>query len=140
MRTMQNPARDGHWASSSFPVFLAGILLSTNYTIHVGGRIVGRVEGTVFVKKLKASRHFLHIPPAIAFDIKSLHQAEQAGARWVKVIDLESGKTYQAPISLIFSKGFPVNRGFGDQLGLGIEYFTRGDDPMGAQLSLWGEI
>ena len=58
--------------------------------IRVGRQVVGEVQGDTFHKRLRASVHFLRIPPAIAFDVMTLDDAERAGARRVEVTDLES--------------------------------------------------
>lgn len=106
-------------------------------SIYVGGRIVGEVRGGIFVKRVKASRHFLRVPPAIAFDIESLEQAQAAGAEKVKIIDTESGKIYKAFISTIWEKGFEFDRGFGKQIALLISDWSQGGEPMGKQMGLW---
>ena len=66
---------------------------------------------------------------AIAFDISSLDNAENAGADRVDVRDKETGKHYRAKIALIRSAGFPVNRRFGAQIGLPLCYFSVDGQP-----------
>ena len=85
--------------------------------IFAGKRITGVVIGDVFLKKVTASKHFLRRPPAIAFDVSSLEQAQQAGAVWAKVVDRETMKVYFAMIETIMDEGFRFNRGHGDQVG-----------------------
>jgi hypothetical protein len=107
--------------------------------IYAGGKVVGKVEGITFHKSLKASRHFLKIPPAIAFDASTLEDAEKAGAVKVQVTDQETGTIYKTTIAQIRDYGFRVNRGFGDQIALPLPSFIcikRGD---GVQLSLFAE-
>jgi hypothetical protein len=113
--------------------------VSTSITtqIWVGNHIVGEVRGGEFIKKVKGTKHFLRKPPAIAFDISSLEEARACGATKVRVIDTESGKIYQAPISTIFAKGFSFNRGRGEQIGLRFVHWQQGNDPLAMQLRLW---
>jgi hypothetical protein len=87
--------------------------------ILVNGREVGHVRGEVFHKKLCSSRgHLLRVPPAIAFDVRSLEDARRAGALRADVFDLDTGAHYHADVERIFEKGFRLNRGFGDQIAL----------------------
>ena len=105
------------------------------------GKVIGGLVGNVFRKHVDASRHFLRKPyPAIAFDLDTLAQAKEQGARFVEVIDRESGKTYRASLERVWSKGFPVNRNHGEQIALALGEWNQGDDELPAeQLSFeWG--
>lgn len=140
MKQEKNPMRVGHRASSSSPAYLAGASSNPDSTIiRVGSRVVGKVQHGIFLKKVKASRHFLRHPEAIAFDVGSLRQAQQAGARTVKVIDAESGKVYKAFLSTIWAKGFELDRGYGKQIALPLSEWSLGNEPFGEQVKLWGE-
>lgn len=89
--------------------------------IYAGGRIVGRVVAGTFSKTIHGSKHFLRQPPAIGFDVRSLGDAQRAGAVRVDVFDRESKVHYVTDIDRIFSKGFRFNRGFGDQIALPLD-------------------
>lgn len=102
--------------------------------IYVGSKVVGRVLGDTFQKTIRKD-HFLQKPPAIAFDIDSLYKAEQAGAVKVQVTDRDSGQIYSALLSLIRSKGFLLNRGYGDQIALPMHEWKCDDDTV--QLALF---
>jgi hypothetical protein len=106
--------------------------------IRVGSKVVGEVIGHEFVKYLRGN-HFLYRPPAIALDCGSLKEAELAGANIVRIIDQESGKVYRALISTIHNKGFPVNRGYGEQIGLLLPLWSGEDECLGEQLCFWRE-
>ena len=93
--------------------------------IFVGARAVGHVAGDTFYKRVRGSAHFLRTPRAIAFDESTLRDAERAGARYVEVTDAETGRVYRAPFSLIWAKGFTVNRGHGEQRALVLAEFNR---------------
>lgn len=88
--------------------------------IFVGPRVVGHVRGDVFEKRVSAAKHFLRKPPAIAFDVSTLADAEQAGAVSVAVTDTDSGRVYCATLAYICAYGFRVSRGFGEQRALAL--------------------
>ncbi len=101
-----------------------------NFTlIHSGGKAVGRVEGHIFTKRVIGSRHFLRVPRAIALDIASLDESENAGATHVAITDTETGCIYQASISFIREHGFRLNRGFGEQIALPIAKWQSKGEP-----------
>jgi len=102
-----------------------------------GDLLFGEVKDDTLFKSVQASIHFLHSPPAIAFDIHALDKAKQLGARKVLIFDTESGKEHRTLISTIYAKGFPLNRGHGDQIALPLEYWSVGNDPYSDQLELW---
>ena len=100
--------------------------LQSDYnTVKVGNKIVGKVIGNEFVKKVHSSRHFLKKPEAIAFDVQTIHQALSLGATRLKILDLDTGVIYTVTISLIFSNGFYFNRGYGEQIGLSLDYWQK---------------
>jgi hypothetical protein len=105
--------------------------------ICVGKRIVGRVEGDTFYKSIKGSKHFLRVPPAIAFDVSSLDDAEEAGAVKVQVVDQETGIVYKSTIQHIREYGEEFNRGFGNQIFLVLEGWVKSKRGGGLQLGLW---
>ena len=102
------------------------------------GRVIGGVCGGVFRKRLYRSRHFLRVPRAICFDEQSLREAERRGAHRVEVEEMEESRLYRASIASIWRLGFPVRRGHGQQVGLGLEHWEVSGDGMPAQLSFFG--
>jgi len=92
--------------------------------VRVGNKVVGKIVDGEFVKKVHSTKHFLHTPPAIAFDIDSLNQARNLGATRVKIIDLDTGVIYRVTIEVILKKGFLFNRGHGDQIGLPLKIWS----------------
>jgi hypothetical protein len=107
---------------------------SSSIPIRAGGHVVGKVKQDKFIKTVDGSRHFLRVPPAICFDMKSLLDAERAGAVTVEVIDRETGRVYRATIQLVWDIGFKVSRGFGDQIALPFNLWQVAGDPL--QLAL----
>jgi len=117
--------------------------------IFLNGRVVGHVRDGVFEKTLARSRHFLRRPPAIAFDRSTLQDARRAGATRVRIYEREQGDVYEADLDEVELHGFPVQRGFGDQVALHLSRWTvNGQPPRTArtnaerkalQLGLFGE-
>lgn len=102
-----------------------------------GGRCIGKVEGNIFYKSIKQS-HFLQRPPAIAFDVDSLQQAENAGAEVVQVKDRDSGTTYKTSIKNIREKGRQFNRGYGEQIFLVLDGWIKTGNPVQIPLFVGG--
>ena len=109
-----------------------------DYTpIHVEDKIVGGVTKDVFSKSVIRREHFYHNIQCYCFDISSLEQAREAGARWVKIFEKDTGRTLWAKISMIFAIGLEPPKSWGDQIGLHIRHWIFGDKPQGEQLSFW---
>jgi hypothetical protein len=102
------------------------------------GKIIGKICGETFRKIVRASKHFLHTPPAIANDLDALAQAKERGARVCEVVDRETGHTYRASIARIWENGFSVNRGHNAQIALALNEWARDAEPTTDQMTLWG--
>jgi len=102
--------------------------------IYVGSKPVGTVKGDCFHKRVMASAHFLRKPPAIAFDVSTLRDAEAAGAKWVEVTDAESGRVYRASMATIWERGKGFNRGFGSHWFLTLNQWNRDQSPTQGRL------
>lgn len=98
------------------------------------GRVVGEVRGDELVKRVTGSKHMLQKPVAWAVDETILRQAESLGAKKVKITDVETNKTYTAPVSTLWERGIRLNRGFGEQIALPIPSWLT--DQSQCQLSL----
>lgn len=106
------------------------------YTIYAGTKIAGKVQGDTFFKTIKPE-WYLRQPPAIAFDVSVIDQAEKAGAVKVIVTDSTNGTQYQSSIEHIRESGFRFNRGWGEQIGLPLAGWTRTRRGQLEQLSLF---
>jgi len=103
------------------------------------GRIVGELRGDVLHKHARRE-HMLQRPPAWAWDTAILEAAENAGARFTEVEC--SDMIYRATLDDFKRYGFPVNRGYGAQRGLTLNYWQirrKGEPPAAVQLTLWGD-
>lgn len=118
------------------------IIWQEKVQIFAGKKVVGYVLDGTFYKSLKSSKHFLRKPPAIAFDVQSLRDARAAGASKAQIIDQDTGTIYRASIDRIMKDGWTFNRGFGNQIALPMEGWTRtkkGGGLLTWQESLFGE-
>jgi hypothetical protein len=91
--------------------------------ITLGDKTIGIVANNAFIKNLHSSRHFLRKPEAICFDIESIEKVVKLGAKLIKILDLDTGRIYEASIALLKEKGIHINRGFGDQIALPLRYW-----------------
>ena len=101
----------------------------TRISIYLHGRVIGHVRDGVFEKRLARSRHFLRRPPAIAFNRSTLRDARQAGAMRIRIYEREQGDVYEATLDEIEGYGFPVRRGFGDQVALHLSRWSVNGQP-----------
>lgn len=93
-----------------------GIFSTTGQVI---AKLVEDKHGQKFVQKsIKVSIHALRTPPGLGMDTDALHQAKKLGATYILVIDKESGTRWWTWLDTMLDKGFSLNRGFGNQIGL----------------------
>ncbi|MCX6059706.1 MAG: hypothetical protein NTW69_16340 [Chloroflexi bacterium] len=89
---------------------------------------IGDVIGNEWRKDL-FNRWMLTTPPAIANDVQALHDAVRAGAEYLVATNKDNGIIYRAAIAKILDKGFPVNRGYGNQIALALSDWLQTRDP-----------
>lgn len=93
-------------------------------------RPVAFVDGPTLQKRVNFSKHLLLKPRrAIAFDNDILRQATTLGAKNILVIDADSHDSYTTTIETFRAYSFPVNRRFGDQSALALDYWQRNGQP-----------
>lgn len=97
------------------------------HPITIRGRISGFfMERTrEYYRKIQGSKHFLRKPLAITNDVDALAEAERLGADRVRIVDSETGIEYTCIITVIRDYGFPVNRNYGEQIGLPLGYWIK---------------
>ncbi|MGI6367899.1 MAG: hypothetical protein ACOX2L_05990 [Anaerolineae bacterium] len=84
----------------------------------------GSIVRGIWTKPVHGSVHMLHTPPAWALDVDDVQAAERGGATMIHIHDLETRHHYWATIETLRRRGFPLNRGYGDQLGLLLQYWA----------------
>lgn len=93
-------------------------------TIYLdSGKVIGQVKDGVFRKSISSKKHFLQKPPAIAFDVVSIKDAEMYGAETIDVLDKDTGKHYTTSIKKLWEFGFLFDRGSGEQVALRLPYW-----------------
>ena len=87
------------------------------------GKVVGEIQGQTLYKEVLGSRHFLGVPPGIAFDVTIIDKARRAGVVNLEVKDRETLRVYSTTLERFDKYAFPVSRGHGEQLGLAFTYW-----------------
>lgn len=126
-----------------------------SFPVHnSAGRVVGKVDGSVFHKRVSGDRHMLRSPRGWAIDADTLADLLAWGVAEVRVTDTETWTIYSASPDEFSQHGVTFNRGFGPQVVLPLGYWSiDGESPANAlrqpvpdptdptapqQLSLWG--
>lgn len=87
------------------------------------GRIVARADCCRMQKVIQGSKHFLRTPPAIAFDVFCINQAKKMNLKEIHVLDSETRTLYIVDMETFLAKSLQLNRGFGEQMALTMEYW-----------------
>ena len=95
------------------------------------GKAIGTLEGAVFTKTVRKSKHFLRALQAWGTDKQVLEYLKAEGCAVVRLLDRESGLTYEAPLDRIFSGGIEKDFGFGVQVFLPEREWTIQDPAQG---------
>lgn len=82
--------------------------------IWVNGKPVARIENRSYIKTVSGSRHFLRVPPAIAFDADTW-DAYRHLFDSVQVTDRDTLAIRSLTADQFDSKRFEIDRGFGRQ-------------------------
>ena len=88
------------------------------------GYEIARIRGDELVKYVYGSRHMLQSPRGWSIDVTCLKQALAAGVKNVVIIDLETNRVYTAPLASFWGEGTFIDRGYGAQFCLTLEYWT----------------
>ena len=89
-------------------------------TLH--GKPVMSVENGVGYRKAGPGE-LLRRPPAWSFHRSVIEQLEAAGVRQIVVEDQVTGRRYSVEWAVFIAKGFTLDRGFGPQRALALEYW-----------------
>jgi hypothetical protein len=108
-----------------------------NSLIRARGRVIGRLEGGIFYKHVRASCHMLFKPQAWAIDAEAFDKHIKSNATQLVVIDTEAGIEYRCPTEAFDRLKRQLDRGFGTQYFLTLNHWqARGNGHR--QLGLWG--
>lgn len=96
---------------------------AASHPIYVNGRPIYRVHHSVLQKSMR-DKHFLRSPRAISVDTSVIALAEELGATSCEFKHTETGDVYRAPLSLLRDHGIDIDRRFGAQKALPLEYWS----------------
>ena len=88
------------------------------------GQLIGNVIKDALFKNIQGSKHFLQVPPAIAWDTRAVHEAQNAGATFTRVKDTETDIVYTTTIATLWKHGIHINRGHSPQIALPFKWWT----------------
>lgn len=102
------------------------------HVVRVRGRVVGVVKPwgplgeLALVRIVQGRRHQLQRPPAWTVAVEALEAARAAGTERVVILDRGQPPTeWWADLSDFERQGFAMNYGYGQQVGLGLEWWSR---------------
>lgn len=80
-------------------------------------------------KTIDGRKHFVRVPPGLAFDDGILQQAGNLGAVDIAVTDGATGDAYRCALETFLSHCEVVDRGYGRQLVLRLAWWSRNGQP-----------
>ncbi len=96
----------------------------TQTKVQVNGRTIGTIEGGIFKKTIKGSKHILRCC-GIAFSLDALRQAARVGFTAFEVTDRETGTVYTVDRATFETYSEPVHfAGFDAQRALSLQYWA----------------
>lgn len=90
------------------------------------GTVIGYVWHGIFMKTLKEKgpkHHKLDSPPAWAFDVSSVEQAETLGAVTIEIRCKDTGRIYRTSTETLWKNKRDMDRGHGKQMYLVDKYW-----------------
>ena len=99
-------------------------------------RPVGYVVGDVLRVQLSGSRNLLRRRPVIAFQRRTLEDAQRLGATSIVVTDKSTGRSYRSTIFSMFANGKHWELGYDKRSALHLSLWDEADEPP-EQLPLW---
>ena len=112
---------------------------NTDNLIKVNGRVIGKIEGSRFIKTVVGSKHQLKSPPAWAIDAQAFDNEVLPNVTEIVIRDKENSHEYHTSVEHFDKHKGTLDRGFGRQYFLTLNYWEeRGNGTH--QLSLWGGV
>ena len=87
------------------------------------GKIIGHIEGGVFLKRVKASVHQLQRPPGWAIDCKAFWDHIRFQCSTIRIEDIESGTVYEIDTKVFDRQKVYFDRKFGAQYFCPMKYW-----------------
>jgi len=87
------------------------------------GKFAGTFENGVYSKNVRGSVHMLRSPLGWSIDKDIVDNLARLGCVEIQIFDKESKTLYYARFEDFTEKAIPLNRGFGEQLVLSLNYW-----------------
>lgn len=82
---------------------------------NTNGRVIGRIEGKVFIKEVYGSKHMLRKPLAWAIDCDIFNRVISPLCFSIHIIDKDTKRRYVCGVTTFRAYCHKLNRRFGDQ-------------------------
>ena len=90
--------------------------------VQLGKKLIGIIDGQLFKKNVRGSRHMLLRVPGWAIDIDVLELLDEEGVTEIRIHDKETKKVYRASLLDFLAYGVPYHHPlYGPQLCLPLE-------------------
>ena len=103
-------------------------LLAESYqgepVIMGNGKICGHIIGKKYIKQIH-SQHLMTVPPAIAIDKIVFVRDIQPNCDRIFVLNMDNYEFYSSSVDNFLKHSFYLDRKFGGQLALGLEFWAR---------------
>lgn len=87
------------------------------------GKVIGTLEGGVFVKRASYKKHFMKIFDAWGID-SPVVQKLQGKCSEIRIKDMDSDKVWVVPFEVFLANAFEKNFGHGKQMFLSRQHWT----------------
>lgn len=89
-----------------------------------GNKMIGSIFNKKYIKQIR-KKHLMTTPPAIAIDKDVFARNIQRDCLSIFIIELDEQVIYSTSVDNFILHSFYLNRGFGGQLALPMEYWGR---------------
>jgi hypothetical protein len=96
--------------------------------VYVDNKIVGSIENNRFIKEVRGSKHKLRRPQAWAIDAEAFDSEIKPNTTDIIIFDKETSTEYHCTTETFANHCFKFNRGYGNQYGLTLKHFNKGNE------------
>jgi hypothetical protein len=90
-----------------------------------GEKVIGEMANTTFVKVCDYQKHHLHNYHAWAIDAEVVKQLEAHNCEKIQIRLKGNGDYFTIPFDVFLEKAFKLNHGFGEQMAVADEHWTK---------------
>ena len=92
--------------------------------IMSSGKVCGHIVGKKYIKRIQ-NEHMMQKPPAIAIDKDIFVRFIQPQCDRLFILNMDTGEFYSSSVDNFLKHSFYLDRKFGGQLALGMEWWSR---------------